>query len=164
VVSTTSATGEGGFADYRAAITSHSWVHLACHAGRDLDDPDRGGFMLCDGSLTIADLASQLHHVSDLAFLSACETASGSIGQFDEAIHLGAAMQFLGFRHVIATMWSIADWVAPRTADAVYGELTACQQPDANSSAYALHSAVRALLREDPANLIGWTPYIHIGA
>ena len=105
------------------AMASHSWVHLACHAGQEQADPDRSGFALWDGTLTITDLAAQPTQRRDLAFLSACQTATGSIRHLDEAIHLAAAMQFLGYRHVIATMWTIADSPAPHVADAVYSAL-----------------------------------------
>jgi CHAT domain-containing protein len=42
-----------------------------------------------------------------LAFLSACETARGSEDQPDQAMHLAAAMLFVGFKSVVATMWSV---------------------------------------------------------
>ena len=74
--------------------------------------------------LTITDLAAQPTQRRDLAFLSACQTAAGSVRHLDEAIHLAAAMQFLGYRHVIATMWTIADSPAPHVADTVYTALT----------------------------------------
>jgi CHAT domain-containing protein len=57
--------------------------------------------------LTITDLAAQPTQQRGLAFLSACQTASGSIYHLNEAIHLAAAMEFLGYRHVIATMWAV---------------------------------------------------------
>ena len=109
---------------------THSWVHLACHASQQQADPARSGFALWDGTLTITDLAAQPTQHRDLAFLSACQTATGSIRHLDEAIHLAAAMQFLGYRHVIATMWTIADPPAPRIADTVYTALTEDGQPD----------------------------------
>jgi CHAT domain-containing protein len=40
-----------------------------------------------------------------LAFLSACETAKGDKEQPDQTVDLAAAMLFVGFRSVIATMW-----------------------------------------------------------
>jgi CHAT domain-containing protein len=86
------------------AIATHPRVHLACHAGQDQDDPTLSGFALWDGTLTIADLAAGPGGHRDLAFLSACQTAAGSIRHLDEAIHLAAAMQFHGYRHLIATM------------------------------------------------------------
>jgi CHAT domain-containing protein len=39
------------------------------------------------------------------AFLSACETAKGDTEQPDQAIHLAAAMLFVGFKSIVATMW-----------------------------------------------------------
>lgn len=43
--------------------------------------------------------------LDDDRLLSACETATGDSEQPDQAVHLAAAMLFVGFRSVIATMW-----------------------------------------------------------
>ena len=145
------------------AIADHSWVHLACHAGQEQADPDRSGFALWDATLTIADLAGQPTQGRSLAFLSACQTATGSVRQLDEAIHLAAAMQFLGYRHVIATMWTIADSPAPFIADAVYTTLTHSGKPDPGRTAEALDQALRSLRQLDPTNPLLWAPYIHLG-
>jgi len=146
------------------AITTHPWVHLACHASQEQDDPSLSGFALSDGRLTIADLAATPTQQRDLAFLSACETATGALRQLDEAIHLAAAMQFLGYRHVIATMWTIADSPAPDVVDGVYATLSANGTPEAEQTARALHQAVRDLREQDPTNPLLWAPYTHIGA
>lgn len=146
------------------AIATHPWVHLACHAGQNQDDPSRSGFELWDGPLTIAHLEAKPTTHRDLAFLSACETATGSVRHQDEAIHLAAAMQFLGYRHVIATMWSISDSLAPEVAGAVYAELTGGGAPSADHTAHALHQAVLALRASDSTNPIRWAPYTHLGA
>jgi predicted metal-dependent phosphoesterase TrpH len=145
------------------AMTGHSWVHLACHAGQQHADPSRSGFALFDGQLTIAELIAQPDQHRDLAFLSACQTATGSVHHLDEAIHLAAAMQFLGYRHVIATMWTIADPPAPHVADAFYAALKLDGQLGPSRAAEALHNAVRALRQADPANPQLWAPYIHLG-
>lgn len=85
-------------------------------------------------------------------------------GTLDEAIHLAGAMQFLGYRHVIATMWTIADSVAPQVANAVYAELTRDGKPDLGRAAEALHKAITALRRKDRThNPLLWAPYIHLG-
>ena len=112
-----------------------------------------------DGPLTLGALAAQPTRGRDLAFLSACQTATGSVRHLDEAIHLAAAMQFLGYRGVVATMWTIADSPAPAVADVFYGAVAG--QPDA--AAEALHRAAGALRREDPTNPLRWAPYLHIG-
>ena len=149
--------------DVLAATIGHSWVHMACHARQEHADPDRSGFALWDGTLTITDLAALPTRHRDLAFLSACQTATGSTRHLDEAIHLAAAMQFLGYRHVIATMWTIADSPAPYVADTVYTALTRGGTPDPSRAAEALHHAIRALRQEDPTNPLSWAPYIHLG-
>jgi hypothetical protein len=146
-------------ADVLATIGAHTWIHLACHAGQDQGDPDRSGFFLWDGPLTLGALAEQPTRGRDLAFLSACQTATGSVGHLDEAIHLAAAMQFLGYRGVVATMWTIADSPAPVVADTFYSAVAG--RPDAASD--ALHSAASALRRGDPTNPLLWAPYLHLG-
>jgi len=150
-------------ADVAAAIAGHSWVHLACHAAQEHTDPGRSGFALWDGTLTITDLAALPTQHRDLAFLSACQTATGGIRHLDEAIHLAAAMQFLGYQHVIATMWTIADMPAPYVADTVYTTLTRGGRPETGNAAQALNHAIHALYQEDPSNPLLWAPYIHIG-
>ncbi len=145
------------------AIADHSWVHLACHASQQHADPARSGFNLWDGTLTITDLAAQPTQGRDLAFLSACQTAAGSVRHLDEAIHLAAAMQFLGYRHVIATLWTINDSPAPHLADTVYTTLTQDGKPDPGSAAEALHYAIHTLRQTDPTNPLLWAPYIHLG-
>jgi CHAT domain-containing protein len=147
-----------------AAIADHSWVHLACHARQEHADPARSGFALWDGTLTITDLAAQAAQDRELAFLSACQTAAGSNRLLDEAIHLAAAMQFLGYQHVIATLWTIADSPAPDIADAFYTALTRDGTPDRARAAQALHHATRTLRQADPTSPLLWAPYIHLGS
>ena len=146
------------------AIATHPWVHLARHAGQHQDDPTLSGFALWDGPLTIADLAAGSGGYRDLAFLSARQTATGSVRHVDEAIHLAAAMLFLGYRHVIATMWTIADSPAPQVADTVYSALITDGTPDPCHTARALHKAINVLRIQDPTNPILWAPYTHLGA
>jgi CHAT domain-containing protein len=50
----------------------------------------------------------QLHLPNaELAYLSACETASTDEYQPDEAMNLAATMLFVGFKSVVATMWYV---------------------------------------------------------
>jgi CHAT domain-containing protein len=73
-------------------------------------------------------------------------------------------MQFLGYRHVIATLWSIADSAAPRIADTVYTALSQDGKPDPGRAAEALHHAIRDLRQANPADPMLWAPYIHLGS
>jgi CHAT domain-containing protein len=91
------------------ALDSHAWVHLACHGGQDLTDPAQGAVYLSDGPLTVLCIAAKDLPNADLAYLSACQTAIGGIRLLDESIHLAAAIQLGGYRHVIATQWAIVD-------------------------------------------------------
>ena len=73
-------------------------------------------------------------------------------------------MQFLGYGHVIATMWTIADLPAPFVADTVYTALTRSATADPGRSPEALHQAIHSLRQADPTNPLLWAPYIHLGA
>lgn len=139
-----------------------SWVHLACHAEQDPDDAARSGFALFHGTLTVSALSRENIH-GDLAFLSACETSAGDARLPDEALHLAGAMHFIGYRHVIATMWPIEDVDAPEVADAVYGALTREGHPKTDPTAHALHEALERLRRDHPADPLRWASYVHYG-
>lgn len=136
-----------------AELPHHAWVHLSCHGSQHLSDPTKSAFWLTDGPLRITDLIEQRDPgPRELAFLSACQTATGSPRVLDEAIHLAAAMQLLGYRHVIATLWSIYDSPAPGIADTVYAALTGTGTPDANHAAHALHRAITTHGPSTPKN------------
>ncbi len=145
-----------------SGLRGHSWLHFACHATVNYDNPDRSGFALWDNFLTLGDLARQPGRSRELAFLSACSTAKGSAQHPDEAIHLAAAMQFLGYRHIIAACWELDDSIAPDIACRVYARLTRHGWPDCTRTAEALHEAIRSLPRSQ-ANPMLWAPYIHLG-
>jgi CHAT domain-containing protein len=108
VASTTTLTdGDASVANVMGSLPSASVLHLACHGHQSQEDPLASGFSLHDGRLTLERLM-QLHlpH-AELAYLSACETASTDEYQPDEAINLGATMLFVGFKSIIATMWCV---------------------------------------------------------
>lgn len=149
-------------ADVRAQLVTHRWAHFSCHGTQTLDDPGRGGLVLSDGVLGIADI-SALRCQGEFAFLCACKTATGGLVLPDEAISLSAALHYTGYRHVIGTLWSVYDRTAADVAEAVYRELTMDGVPQPQRSAAALHHAVRRL-RDDPElGSSAWTPFIHIG-
>ena len=145
------------------ALPRYPWLHLACHGTQHRSDPSRSGFALADGLLTVTELDDVHVPGADLAFLSTCETAAGSDQLPDEALHLAGAMQIIGYRHVIATQWTIADSPAPQIADAFYQEITARGHPDSSEAAYALHQAVAGLRAEYPDDPLLWAPYVHFG-
>jgi CHAT domain-containing protein len=80
-------------------------VHIACHGTQNVIDPLSSGFCLSDSSLKVSHLMSLDLKNALFAFLSACETAKGDQKQPDQTVNLAAAMLFVGFRSVVATMW-----------------------------------------------------------
>jgi hypothetical protein len=144
-------------------LADHDWAHFACHGGQDLAEPAHGALFLYDGPLSILRIAAQELPHADLAFLSACQTAVGGAELLDEAIHLAAAVQLAGYRHVIATLWSISDTHAPDIADAVYTELTVTGEPSTANVALAVHKAAAALRASQPLRPDLWAAYLHVG-
>ncbi|CAE6388547.1 unnamed protein product [Rhizoctonia solani] len=147
------------------AMEEHDWVHLACHAHQNVTDPTKSGFFLHDGRLDLAAITRQSFKSKGLAFLSACQTATGDEKLPDEAIHLASGMLMVGYRSVIATMWSVIDEDAPVVADMVYSRLLKDGNVGRGEAGRALHAAV-ARLREKVGerNIARWVPYIHIGS
>ncbi|MET7900629.1 CHAT domain-containing protein [Streptomyces sp. NPDC005355] len=141
----------------------HVIVRFACHAEQDLMDAAQSAFVLYDGRLTVAELHGLRLPHAELACLSACETATGGVNLPDEAMHLAATMQLAGYRHVIATMWSIHDSSAPDVATDVYTALSHHGNPDPGNAARALHTAVAALRRDDPTDPLRWAACLHVG-
>ncbi|MET9887331.1 CHAT domain-containing protein [Streptomyces sp. NPDC006430] len=144
-------------------LVSHSWLHFAGHGSQ---------YSLAGGALHCTDHVISLREVTalrltaaELAFLSACDTAGGVASLADEFAHLAGGLHLAGFRHVIATQWSISDLRAPQVARDFYRALgtapySAGGTPDA---AAALHVAVRRLRRSRPEAPALWAPYLHTG-
>ncbi|KAF8741884.1 TPR-like protein, partial [Rhizoctonia solani] len=147
------------------AMEEHDWVHLACHAHQNVTDPTKSGFFLHGGRLDLAAINQRSFRNKGLAFLSACQTATGDEKLPDEAIHLASGMLMAGYRSVIATKWSVMDEDAPMVADAVYGQLMKDGDIGNGQAGRALHNAV-AVLREKVGerNIARWASYIHIGS
>ncbi|QRV97371.1 CHAT domain protein [Ceratobasidium sp. AG-Ba] len=147
-----------------AAMQENSWVHLACHAVQDLSNPSQSAFHLHDGPLTLEEIGRRQFKNKGLAFLSACQTATGDHALPDEATHLAAGMLIAGYPSVIGTMWSIMDEDAPLVADIVYYELLKDGMMDHTKSARALHKAVKVLREKvGEKEIWRWAPFIHIG-
>jgi CHAT domain-containing protein len=90
-------------------------------------------------------LSSRRSPHAELAFLSACPTATGDERIADESVHLAAGISLAGYRGVIATMWSINDSDAPQIAEDVYTRILKGGRPNRKEAAYTLHDAVKRL-------------------
>ncbi|MFI6294749.1 CHAT domain-containing protein [Nonomuraea sp. NPDC050790] len=146
-------------AQVSAALAAHPWVHFICHGTQDVTDPAKGAITLHDGPLPVLDIAELRLTGADFVYLSACHTFVGGLRLPDEAIHLAAAFQLAGYRHVIATLWTINDWLAPMMADWVYQEI----DHSSDRAAEALHAAVAKLRARQPTHPHVWAPYVHVG-
>jgi CHAT domain-containing protein len=152
-----------------ADLPGHAYVHFACHGGQRLDQPSASALYLHNGPLTVVDVARLRLAHAELAFLSACQTAIGGIELLDESIHLAAALQLAGYRHVIGTLWTIADQPSPEITHNVYRKLArpaggnTGTRFDLTDTAHALHAAVRRLREDYPGKPMIWAPYLHFG-
>jgi CHAT domain-containing protein len=142
-------------------------VHLACHGVQDVLDPRESAFLLHGGKLTLSQIMqSRSNGGAALAFLSACQTATGDAKVPDEAVHLAAGMLSAGYRGIIGTMWPIGDEDAPLVANEFYRYLKEDQGEVRGRlrAAHALHEAVKVLrdsVGED--NFMHWAPFVHFG-
>jgi hypothetical protein len=143
-------------------LPGHAWVHFACHGEQNLEDPSRGGVLIYEDTLTVTDLSAQQYR-GEFAYLSGCKTALGGVSLPDEAITLAAALHYTGYRHVIATLWSVWDAEAAQVAKDVYAELVAGGGLDARNAAGALHTAVSRLRDGHRDRPSVWTPFAHTG-
>ncbi|CAE7224328.1 unnamed protein product [Rhizoctonia solani] len=147
------------------AMEQHDWIHLACHAHQNVGNATESGFFLHDGVLDLASINRRSFKNKGLAFLSACQTATGDQKLPDEAVHLAPGMLMAGYTSVIATMWSVVDSDAPLVADKVYPQLMKEGKLGNGEAGKSLHNAVAAL-RETVGeqDFERWVPYIHIGS
>jgi CHAT domain-containing protein len=149
-----------------AALPHYSWVHFSCHGESDLTDPSASFLLLADyrtRPLTVVDLTEARLQGVELAFLSACTTARTGVALLDEPIHLAAACQLAGYRHVVASLWPIGDADTASLTERFYTILTTTTPSTADAAATALHLAtrrLRALNRTHPSH---WAPYTHTG-
>ncbi|WP_333735701.1 CHAT domain-containing protein [Streptomyces sp. IBSBF 2806] len=143
-------------------LPGHTWVHFSCHGNQNLGDPSRGGLHLHDGMLTVGEVSAK-EYQGELAYLSGCKTAVGGVNLPDEAITLAASLNYSGYRHVIATLWSVTDQHAAEVAEDVYGGLVHDGALDARDAGPALHRAVISLRERYRDHPSVWMPYTHIG-
>ncbi|MFJ8114026.1 CHAT domain-containing protein [Streptomyces sp. NPDC096132] len=142
----------------RSALTGCTVAHLAVHAVGDPADPSLSHLTLVDGPLTLLDVMELRPERPWLAYLSACDTAEPGTALADEALHLAAAFQAVGFPHVVATLWPAEDGTAAELARSFYSYGVPAEP------AHALRRAARALRDEHRDQPLRWVPYLHMGA
>jgi tetratricopeptide (TPR) repeat protein len=146
-----------------AELGRHAWAHFACHATQRVDRPGDSSLHLFGGDLSVLRLADREVPGAEFAYLSACRTAAGGMALADEAINLAAALQLAGYRHVIGTLWAVADTDAAEIADDVYRTLTAGGRPSTTATAHALADATARLRAAHPDRPDAWAAFVHLG-
>ncbi|CAE6464695.1 unnamed protein product [Rhizoctonia solani] len=145
-------------------MQTHDWVHFACHAHQDVNDPTESGFFVSDRTLSIASITERSFKNKGLAFLSACQTATGDKMLTEESVHLASAMLAAGYSSVVATMWSIKDSDGPVVAGKFYEKVLKDGRMDYKEAAKALHIAVENLRVEvGEDEFERWVPFVHFG-
>ncbi|WP_329130499.1 CHAT domain-containing protein [Streptomyces sp. NBC_00670] len=146
----------------REDLRRHDWVHVSCHGTQDLDAPSSGGLLLVDGMLTVADIGAGQHR-GEFILLSACRTVTGGRGLPDEAISLGAALHYSGYRHVVGTQWSVDARAAERFGASVHTALASDGGYTPERAAAAVRGAALRLRADTGLPRFSWTPFTHTG-
>lgn len=155
------ADGEASAAAVLDALSGAGWVHFACHATSHPEKASKSGLHLHDRMLRVPEISGAGPRGGEFAYLSACSTGQGSLFQADQAIHLASAFQLAGYRHVVATLWSVNDQVAAMAARRFYRLLG--DSSTADGAAVALHDVTRRLRARFPAHPELWAPFVHSG-
>jgi CHAT domain-containing protein len=98
-------------ADLAASVGRSQVVHLAAHAAWNHNQVVRSGIALADGEeLDSGELLAALDFGStELAVLSACDTAISSFLATGDAINLASMVLMAGARQVVASLWKVDD-------------------------------------------------------
>ncbi|TDD86692.1 CHAT domain-containing protein [Actinomadura darangshiensis] len=150
------------------ALPHHEIAHFACHGVADTHVPTDSRLLLkdhLDQPLTVSAIGRLRLDRGELAYLSACSTTDTSERHADEAVHVTAAFQLVGYRSVVGTLWPVNDRAAATIAENFYTNLTRAGStvPDPTAGAPALHHAVHAHRARYPGLPTQWASYIHHG-
>ncbi|KAJ7621838.1 CHAT domain-containing protein [Mycena rosella] len=151
--------------EVQQGMKKSDWVHFACHGLQNRKSPTDSSLILADEThLKLSEIITMSIGRPQLAFMSACQTATGYEQLSEEAVHLAAGMLLAGYQGVVATMWSIMDRDAPDVAGDFYQYMFREQNVDHTKAAYALHHAVEKLRkRKGGRAFLSWVPFIHMG-
>jgi CHAT domain-containing protein len=142
-------------------LGKNEWVHFACHGLPNRQQPFESAFALHDGHFTIQRLIGCDLKNPEFAYLSACHTTVGDKDSPDEVIHLASAMQFVGFRSVIGTMWAVDDSETNKITSTFYKHMVdESGRLDYTRAAFALNRTMRSVDVPLDQRIL----YIHLGA
>ena len=160
-----------------SAMRDHQIVHFSCHGYSSAADPSQSKLLLNDwqdSPLTVSDLTALNVQMPQLAYLSACHSASArDISLLSESINLSSAIQLSGYPSVVGTLWQVEDNHSAEIAKDVYQQMLVGNKLDTLRSAESLHHAVRQLrdkirtnpwfTKKLPDDPLVWASYVHTG-
>ena len=142
-------------------LGKNEWVHLACHGLPNPTEPFKSAFALYDGHFAIQRMIGCELKNPEFVYLSACHTTVGDEESPDEVIHLAAAMQFLGYRSVIGTMWAVDDGETNKITSTFYKHMVdESGRLDHTRAAFALNKTMKTVDILFDQRIL----YIHLGA
>ncbi|KAF8122050.1 TPR-like protein [Boletus edulis] len=142
-------------------LGKNEWVHLACHGLPNRAQPFESAFALHDSHFTIQQIIKCNLKNPEFAYLSACHTTVGDEEGLDEVIHLASAMQFIGFRSVIGTMWAVDDGATTKISSTFYRHMVdESGRLDYTRAALALNKTMKSVNIPFDQRIL----YIHLGA
>jgi CHAT domain-containing protein/tetratricopeptide (TPR) repeat protein len=148
-------TSEGGFAGENPLLLSGLFL-----AGANLRD-DSAGTGTEDGVLTAYEVSGMDLEGTDLAILSACETALGTVQQGEGVYGLRRAFQIAGARTVISSLWQVPDDITVTIMTNLY-DLDREEIPQALRSA-SLNILKRLRKKGQPDHPYLWAAFIATG-
>jgi CHAT domain-containing protein len=171
-------------ANVRPRLDQFPYLHLATH-GEILDTPLESVLLLANGDvLSLYELLGLDLGATELAVLSACETAGGEITTGDEVVGLTRGLLAAGVRDVVASLWKVNAHSTPLLMRSFYRMLKSGRPPalalnEARSHVRSLdeatarqeHEELRAagdvplppIKRLDYAHPYHWAPFVHVG-
>jgi CHAT domain-containing protein len=139
-----------------AVRTPRTLIHFGVH-GIASDQPDRGALVFLpdasageDGLLEVPEIV-RLRLRSDLAVLSACETAVGTVQGQEGVANLSRAFLLAGSRSVVSTLWAIDDAFSATLMRSFYSSLA-----QGMPKAAALVAAQRYIVQRFPDTAVPW--------
>ncbi len=157
----------GGKADeetviHDPAVATARRLHFATHARIDERHPEYSALVLA--ARGDADCLLQVHEIfnlklsSDLAVLSACQTALGQEVTGEGLIGLTRAFFYAGVPSLVVSLWNVTDGPTPELMLDFYKNLSRLKE-----KAKALQAAKVAMIARGPSHPSYWAPFILIG-
>ena len=120
----------------QADLARFRYLHFAVHGIVDDEVPARSGLVLSrdpagreDGVLRVGEI-SRLHLDADVVTLSACRTGVGKLLAGEGLMSLSRAFFYAGARHVVATLWDVADESTAQVMVDFYAKMQQGLEPD----------------------------------